>query len=151
MSGRGTGNRGLGRFIRKFDENETIPFFLRILPKKYHKEFQSIGIQENIVHKFINDVYEGGDVREELEHYLDIPPRFRFVGIKENKSLYDKLCKEYQNKTNQQTKQKTIVEQKQVQNKEPIKQKTIVKQKETTQQKQKVKQIQLKCLCKSIL
>lgn len=98
MSGRERGAKGLGRFVRKFDENETMPLFLQILPKKYHKDFQSANIREATLHTMINHLFEGLDIRDELSIYLDLPPRFRFVHVKETKPLYEKLCKKYQMK-----------------------------------------------------
>lgn len=147
MSGRATGGRGLGRFIRKFEEEQTVPLFLRILPKKYHKDFEAAEINENILHTIINNFFEGMDIRDELSSYLDMPPRFRFVNVKETKPLYEKLCKEY--KKINSTQQVVILQQKQKTPVGPIvqvrqKQKTIVSQ----QQNNKIK---LKCICQKFL
>lgn len=147
MSGRATGGRGLGRFIRKFEEEQTVPLFLRILPKKYHKDFVSAEINEKTLHTMINHVFEGMDIRDELSSYLDMPPRFRFVNVKETKPLYEKLCKEYKKRNS--TQQVVVLQQKQKTPVGPIvqvrqKQKTIVSQ----QQNNKIK---LKCICQKFL
>ena len=134
MSGRGRGGVGLGRFVRQFDENETMPLFLRILPKKYHKEFIDANLDEQSVHDLVNRVFQGGDVRDDLKYFLDIPPRFRLVNVKETKPVYEKLCKEYE-KSRQ--KQKVIVKQQQ---------KVVV-----AKQKTNNKKLNLKCECQTIL
>lgn len=143
MSGRATGGRGLGRFVRRFDEDQTTPLFLRILPKKYHKDFQSAGIQEQTVHNMINDVFAGNDIRDDLKYYLDLPARFRFVHVKETKPMYEKLCKDYQKK-HENVKQQVVAIVKQ-----QIKTKQKVLQKQTTpQKKQQTKKIHLNCDCR---
>lgn len=146
MSGRGTGGMGLGRFVRKFDQEQTIPLFLRILPKKYHKDFQSSEINENTLHTMVNNIFEGMDVRDELGSYLDMPPRFRFVNVKETKPLYEKLCREFnkQRSTTAPPQQQVIVRQKQ---KTAVVVPTIQKQK-TPQKQNKLK---LKCICQKFL
>jgi len=122
MSGRGTGNRGLGRFIRQFDQEQTTPLFLRILPKKYHKEFQSVQIKEETLHTLVNHIFEGMDVRDELQHYLDLPPRFRFVNVKDTRPIYDKLCKDYLKQTSrpQKTVQQKTAQKQQVKSKQKM-------------------------------
>lgn len=136
MSGRATGGRGLGRFVRKFEQEQTLPLFLQILPKKYHKDFISADINEETLHTMVNNIFEGMDIRDELEYYLDMPPRFRFVNVKQTTPLYEKLCKEYKKKhsitktTPQQIRQK---------------------QKDVVKQKQIEKKIKLKCTCQNIV
>lgn len=147
MSGRETGGAGLGRFVRIFDANETVPLFLRILPKKYHKQFETTPIREPTLHKLVNQIFEGLDVRDELGSFLDLPQRFRFVNIKETKPIYEKLCKDYQNK-NKTTSSSAV---------EPVKQKKISqvvvvkqqkqKQEHKNKQIEKSKKMTLKCLC----
>ncbi len=78
----------------------------------------------------INNVFEGMDIRDELDSYLDMTPRFRFVNMKETKPVYEKLCKEYKKKNSTE---QVIVQQKQKTPVQPIvqvrqKQKTIVSQ-----------------------
>ena len=115
-----------------------------MLPKKYHKDFEAAEINENILHTIINNFFEGMDIRDELGSYLDMPPRFRFVNVKETKPVYEKLCKEYKkrNSTHQvvlQQKQKTPVQ--------PIVQ---IRQKQKTVVKQQHK-LKLKCVCQKFI
>ena len=145
MSGRGTGGRGLGRFVRKFQEEQTIPLFLRILPKKYHKDFQSAEISEETLHTMLNNIFEGMDIRDELSSYLDMPPRFRFVNVKETKPVYEKLCREYKKRNSPQ--QVVVLQQKQKTPVQPIVQ-VRQKQQNVSQQQKKMK---LKCICQKFL
>ena len=138
MSGRGLGGKGLGRFVRTFDEKETIPLFLRVLPKKYHDDFQAANINEKTLHTMINHLFEGIDVRDELASYMDMPPRYRFVQVKETRPLYEKLCKDYQKKEKQSVMKEKVV--------------IAVKQQKVSIPKQKTKQenLNLNCACKKL-
>lgn len=142
MSGRGRGGAGLGRFKRQFDENETLPLFLRILPKKYHKELIDANMNEQSLHEMVNHVFQGHDVREDLRYFLDIPSRFRFVNIKETKPVYEKLCKDYeQSRQKQKQKQKVI---------QVVKQKQVVQTvKQEAKQKTKKNKLHLQCDCET--
>ncbi len=126
--------------------NKQSPYFYGSCPKKFYKDFVSAEISENTLHTMINNVFEGIDIRDELDSYLHIPPRLRFVNMKETKPVYEKLCKEYKKKNSTE---QVIVQQKQKTPVQPIvqvrqKQKTIVSQ----EQKKKIK---LNCICQKFL
>lgn len=131
MSGRETGNRGLGRFVRHFDEKHTLSLAEKILPKKYHNVLREEAISETKMHKFVNNAFEGLDVREFLEPYVDLPDRFRLVKVKETRPLYEKLCRAYQQKTSISP--------------TPPLQKTPV----ATQKRSPLQKIKLKCTCET--
>lgn len=80
----------------------------------------------------INNVFEGIDIRDELDSYLHIPPRFRFVNMKETKPVYEKLCKEYKKKNSTE---QVVVQQKQKTPVQPILQ-VRQKQKQTADKQQ---------------
>lgn len=136
MSGRGRGGAGLGRFKRQFDQDETAPLFLRILPKKYHQEFVDANMNEQSLHEMINHVFQGHDVRDDLRYFLDIPPRFRFVNIKETRPVYEKLCRDYEQS---RQKQKRVQQQKQV----------VQTVKQEAKQKTNKRKLHLQCDCET--
>lgn len=97
MSGRGRGGHGLAVFRRSFEAEHTVPLLLHILPKKYHKELHENmdSTSEKTLHEIVNHVFQGDDIRDDLATILSIPPRFRFVRVKETRPQYERYCQEY--------------------------------------------------------
>ena len=93
----------------------------------------------------INHLFEGIDIRDELSSYLDMPPRFRFVNVKETKPLYEKLCNKY--KKINSTQHVVVLQQKQKTPVQPIVQ---IRQKQKTVVKQQHK-LKLKCVCQKFI
>jgi hypothetical protein len=114
MSGRGKGNKGLGKgsINIPFDISKARGLFLQILPKKYHRIFYQADISDLTVASWVTRIFKAldnrdlTDVREDIENYLDIQ-NVRFMNITKLQPTWNRLISQ---KIQQQFKQ--IVRQK---------------------------------------
>lgn len=104
MSGRGKGDKGLGRYRANIDPKGSKVLFLRVLPKKYHKAVQDKKFPDATIEHWLHTILEGQEwerrnLRQEITQQLGSDKTIRFVKVEEITPVYAQMKKDYNTKT----------------------------------------------------
>ena len=117
MSGRGKGNKGLGVYRARLAPEDAKQLFLRVLPKKYHKNvLEKKNISPATIETWLNTIVEGQDwqkrnLRQQLATQLSLPSTLsRFIKVEEITPVYIEKKKEHGVKTVARIRKKKTLE-----------------------------------------